>query len=188
MLYGEYFEPSYNHHYSFQSTYHAHSHWRQPVRVGNYVLTCSSFSCRPKDIEPNLDFGIYLSKVWDSYISPIWTSGAYLKSVAEVRGYPAMIVDWPDGSAVSAEMIKRLVNIALSKLRHGKSVDIGCWGGHGRTGTLLACIIARVEHLPAKAAIEAVRQRYCEHAIESKTQEEAVGKYVRIMGVKIRRK
>ncbi|KKK97778.1 hypothetical protein LCGC14_2649320, partial [marine sediment metagenome] len=34
------------------------------------------------------------------------------------------------------------VEICLSKMRQGKWIDLGCNQAHGRTGTLLACLIA----------------------------------------------
>lgn len=158
------------------------------MRVGRYTITCSASPYSRKVTEPYPDFGIYMSKYsWEGAISPFWTSGAYLKAAVRARRYPALVVDWPDGGVIEPRLLKQVVNVALSKLRHGKSLDIGCMAGHGRTGTLLACLVARVEHLSARRAIQEVRQRYCKSAIETKKQEEAVGKYVKIMGVRVRK-
>jgi len=155
-------------------------HWRQRVRVGRTTVTCSSYfgNGNSKTLEPIPDFGIYLSTVWKSKLSPFWTSGAYLKSVARLRAYPALVVDWADVGVVKVNWLRELVEICLCKMRQGKRIDIGCAAGHGRTGTLLACLIAKKEHLSAVRAMSEVYSRYCHHAIETRAQEDLVREYV----------
>ncbi|MDP2727034.1 MAG: hypothetical protein Q8P59_05785 [Dehalococcoidia bacterium] len=170
------------------SDYPAHSfagcrHWRQPVAVGTRQVTCSTFGFAPEK-EPMPDFGVYLDKAWQDRVSPIWTAGSAIKSVAVRRAYPAIVVDWPDMAGRSPELLGQLVAICRSKMRQGLVIDIGCQAGHGRTGTLLACLIARVEHLRADTAIREVRRRYCKHAIEHQAQEKAITEYVKTMGIR----
>jgi protein-tyrosine phosphatase len=168
--------------------YQSCNHWRQTVRVGRYVVTCSSAPYSHDKAEPKPDFGIYLAKSsWESRLSEIWTNGCYLKSVAEKRSYPALVVDWPDFGVIKVELLAQLVNIALSKMRHGKCIDIACMAGHGRTGTLLACLIARVEHIPAWIACDEVHARYCRYAIENPSQGRLIEEYVAKYGVRTRR-
>ena len=69
------------------------------------------------------------------------------------------------------------MSIALRSLRKGRSVEIGCIGAHGRTGTLLAAMLVREEGLSAKQAIAETRLRYCSHAIESQQQEHLIYKF-----------
>lgn len=57
-----------------------------------------------------------------------------------------------------------------AQMKDGALVEIACLGGHGRTGTLLAALLANIEGRGATEAILAVRQRYCEHAIETPAQ------------------
>jgi hypothetical protein len=52
----------------------------------------------------------------------------------------------------------------------GERVEIGCIGGHGRTGTMLACMLVLNGMKPA-AAIKFVHKKYCTEAIESDLQE-----------------
>jgi len=64
-------------------------------------------------------------------------------------------------------------------LRAHKNVLICCTGGHGRTGTILACILGqlRPELVQLNSSINIVdyiRMKYCEHAIENSTQEDFV--------------
>lgn len=153
------------------------NHWRQPVPVGRYTVTCSSIGRELK--EPHPDFGVYLTNLWKEKIGGIiWTNGVTIRRAAHGRAYPAMIVDWTDMGTVPVEQLEDIVEVCLSKMRAGKRIDIACAAGHGRTGTLLACLVARVEHLPAREAIAAVRFRYCPHACETLAQEQLVGRYV----------
>lgn len=150
-------------------------HWRQPVVVGTRLVTCSSHSYQGRlGTERLPDFGMYLDKAWQDRVSAIWTAGSYIKSVAVKRAYPAIIVDWPDMAGRPPELLAQLVDICRSKMRRGLVIDIGCQAGHGRSGVLLACLIARVEHLSGEQAIAEVRKRYCPHAVETPSQEQAV--------------
>lgn len=166
--------------YKTNKGYFTCTHWRQPVRVGRTEVTCSSlgYAFQRSNMEPLPDFGIYLSAIWRDKLSPFWTSGAYLKRVARLRQYPALVIDCPDMGTLKSDLLSELVEICISKMKQGKRIDIGCTAGHGRTGTLLACLIARKEHLTADEAIAQTRRRYCRHAVETRAQEDAVRKYV----------
>lgn len=63
---------------------------------------------------------------------------------------------------------KKLVTWVCNQLHDGKTVHVGCIGGHGRTGTVLSAIVA--EALGEKEAIQWVRKHYCKKAVESKAQ------------------
>jgi protein-tyrosine phosphatase len=58
----------------------------------------------------------------------------------------------------------------LDRARAGRRVEIGCYGGHGRTGTALACL-AVLCGLPPSGAVTWVRSGYCERAVETEAQE-----------------
>lgn len=53
-------------------------------------------------------------------------------------------------------------------LDRGQSVEVGCLGGHGRTGTALAClaVLAGLGEDPVRW----IRARYCQHAVETDEQ------------------
>ena len=158
------------------------THWRNPVQVGRRIVTCSTFNRTKRDdpcFQPG--FGVYLAACWRDRLGSLVTNGSRIKSLADRREYPALFVDWPDMAGRPPELLAQLVDICLCKMRQGLVVDIGCHAGHGRTGTLLACLIARVEHLPAERAIAEVRRRYCRHAVEHQAQEKAIAEYVKIM-------
>jgi protein-tyrosine phosphatase len=58
----------------------------------------------------------------------------------------------------------------LERARGGDRVELGCLGGHGRTGTALACL-AILCGLPPSEAVTWVRESYCASAVESGLQE-----------------
>lgn len=55
------------------------------------------------------------------------------------------------------------------KIREGKKVHVGCIGGHGRTGMVLAALYSAFNP-EAKDIIAKVRATYCEKAVESDSQ------------------
>jgi protein-tyrosine phosphatase len=55
-------------------------------------------------------------------------------------------------------------------------VEVACGGGHGRTGTALACI-AILDGVAAAEAIEYVRARYDQHAVETPWQRRFVARF-----------
>ena len=70
---------------------------------------------------------------------------------------------------------KKLVTWTIEQIKAGKNVHAGCIGGHGRTGTFFAAIVA--EMMGEKDAIEYVRKNYCKKAVESKAQIEFLVKH-----------
>lgn len=150
-------------------------HWREPVKVGEFTIWCSSYYGYDETLEPKPDIGVYLSTLWDSLLGKIWSNRFALKK-AHVP-YPAVIVDWIDRSGLGNGTLTYLVGFVSKHLYAGKQIDIGCHGGHGRTGTLLACLLVKFENLTPEQAIKEVRTRYCKEAIESKSQEKTIQEY-----------
>jgi hypothetical protein len=74
-----------------------------------------------------------------------------------------------DFSAPSnAADFKALINYLEKALNKGGVVHVGCLGGHGRTGLVLAALVAQMTG--RKNAIEWTRKNYCKSAVESKEQ------------------
>jgi hypothetical protein len=96
-------------------------------------------------------FGLYLDRCW----SPPW---------------PLAHVDWPDFGvpARPSDLVTALRDL-LARARRGELVEIGCRGGHGRTGTALACL-AVLTGEPPESAVAWVRSQYCAHAVETDEQ------------------
>jgi hypothetical protein len=100
-------------------------------------------------------FGLYLDERWN----PPWTHSH---------------VDWPDFELPrDTNAFIAALRDALDRARRGERVELGCWGGHGRTGTGLACL-AVLAGTPASEALAWVRENYCEKAVETAAQEQFV--------------
>lgn len=129
-----------------------HRH-RSPLFLpdGTAVVAVSYDDTDPygRDVTPA--FGLYLDPRWQ----PPW---------------PHAHLDWPDFGvpADPAELVDGLEDL-LARARSGDLVEIGCVGGHGRTGTALACLAVLVGHPPADA-VEWVRATYCADAVETDEQ------------------
>jgi len=63
---------------------------------------------------------------------------------------------------------KALLQYIYDCLQEGKKVHIGCLGGHGRTGTIMAALLA--QNYGMKDSIKYIRENYCKKAVESPSQ------------------
>ena len=78
----------------------------------------------------------------------------------------------PDFGGVTCDWQDIVYELA-AEIDFGTIVLCGCTGGHGRTGTLLASLIAVMEpEIPDPIA--AVRKRYCGSAVETIAQGQAI--------------
>jgi len=87
----------------------------------------------------------------------------------------ASFLDWQDYGLPNSEYAA-LVTImdAYKKAKAGLWVEVGCIGGHGRTGTFLACMLV-IDGLTPVEAIAYIKKNYCTKAIENQEQEWFVG-------------
>lgn len=60
----------------------------------------------------------------------------------------------PDGSVTSRHRLAMAVATVVDRLRAGRTVYVHCWGGHGRTGTLLCALLVKAYGLTAEQAKE----------------------------------
>jgi hypothetical protein len=113
------------------------------------VLASGWFERSDGDAAP--DFGLYLDPMWQ----PTW---------------PAAHLDWPDfGVPRDTQLADALIEDVFARARRGERVEVGCIGGHGRTGTVLACM-AVLAGLPASEAVAWVRANYCQRAVQEPSQ------------------
>lgn len=119
---------------------------------GNAVIAVSFDADDPYSRDQPPDYGLYLDRAWQ----PPW---------------PHDLLDWPDfGVPDDTAALTKALTTALDRARAGQRVELGCLGGHGRTGTALACL-AVLTGLGSSEAVAWVRARYCPAAVETPEQE-----------------
>lgn len=117
---------------------------------GSRVRAVSLADRRVDDAERT--YGLYLDARW----APTW---------------PADVVAWPDfGLPQDSQVAARQITDAFLRARRGELVEIGCLGGSGRTGTVLACM-AVLAGVPRAEAVPWVRAAYRQEAVETAEQE-----------------
>jgi protein-tyrosine phosphatase len=98
------------------------------------------------------DFGLYCDAAWQ----PAWL---------------AYTIDWPDfGLPSDPEAAARQIADAWQLATEGANVEVGCLGGLGRTGTVLACM-ATLAGVRRESAVSWVRRHYRREAVETLEQE-----------------
>ena len=96
-------------------------------------------------------FGLYCDAAWQ----PDW---------------PALTIDWPDfGLPAKPETAARQIVETFERAKQGERVEVGCLGGIGRTGTVLACM-AVIAGVRREEAVTWVRQHYRPEAVETSAQ------------------
>jgi hypothetical protein len=123
---------------------------------GSVVYLSGAFDERFRDWSP--DVGFYLDGKWDD----VSTSFSYL-------------IPWQDYGLPLPDMAT-VIRYARSVIEHcdnGETVEIGCLGSHGRTGTFVAVleIVASNGNLSARDAIAKVRAEHCFKCVETEMQE-----------------
>jgi hypothetical protein len=136
-----------------------HRHLSPVVLPDGTRLTAVSFNAvAPYERDHDPDYGLYLDPRWQ----PPWDHGH---------------VEWPDfGVPASAEAVAGELKAVLRRARSGEDIEVGCLGGHGRTGTALACLAVLSGH-PAAGAVAWVRSHYCAKAVETPEQEAFVAAF-----------
>jgi protein-tyrosine phosphatase len=108
-----------------------------------------------REDDPERDFGLYCDERW----APAW---------------PAETIDWPDfGVPRNRDAAAAQIRSAFARAQAGERVEVGCAGGLGRTGTVLASM-AVLAGVQAAEAVQWVRANYDARAVETQEQEEFV--------------
>jgi hypothetical protein len=119
------------------------------------VVTARSLAER-QERDPDRDFGLYMDAAW----RPTWD---------------AHVIEWTDfGVPTNAVQAAQSIVAAFNRAKAGERIEVGCVGGLGRTGTVLACM-AVLAGVPVKGAVRWVRVNYRSGAIERAAQERWVG-------------
>ena len=121
-------------------------------------------------------------------IRPGWTSvgnndagihGAFSAPAGEIIYWP-----WRDMSVPTDNLdaVKKIVALHLLH-KQGRTIEVACFGGHGRTGTLLAVLAALARDWPAVNAVAMLRDFYCRKAVETDEQARWVAKAVQAVRI-----
>jgi protein-tyrosine phosphatase len=133
--------------------FETHRHLSPVVLPDGTQVTAASFDpVAPYSRDCDPDYGLYFDSRWQ----PPWDHDH---------------IDWPDfGVPANTEDVVQALKTVLERARSGQDIEVGCLGGHGRTGTALACL-AVLTGLSALDAVAWVRSRYCAEAVETPEQE-----------------
>lgn len=74
-----------------------------------------------------------------------------------------------DGNVTTDSAMNRLAQDCIERVYNGENMYIHCWGGHGRTGTLVSVMLGRIYNLPYTTAI-----RYCQAFHDSRIYPQGV--------------
>jgi hypothetical protein len=117
---------------------------------GTRLRACGILDRREDD--DRRDFGLYMDERW----RPTW---------------PAEMIEWADLGLPSAPArAAAQIRAAFGRARAGERVEVGCLGGQGRTGTVLACMAVLAGVSPSDA-VAWVRRNYSPGAVETPEQE-----------------
>jgi hypothetical protein len=133
--------------------FEVHLHRSAVALPDGTAITALSFDATNPYVREQLpDYGLYLDDKWQ----PPWAHDH---------------LNWPDfGVPADATPVVAALRSLLERARAGDQVEIGCLGGHGRTGTALACLVVLTGH-PRGEAVAWVRANYCADAVETPEQE-----------------
>jgi hypothetical protein len=85
-------------------------------------------------------------------------------------------VAWPDFRLPADPAAARAAFAEAWRRSATERVEVACMGGLGRTGTTLACV-AVLDGVPAREAVDYVRQHYNPRAVETRRQRRFVARF-----------
>ncbi len=150
-------------------------HTGQPVRVGKHQIWLGGTQHLKAEHLVDADVLLPLTETklnfgqW--YRKPAGKSGTFLKmppldAAVEYNVLAAPLTDFGSVPSNWGEFLKTEV---VPLITSGRRVLAFCEGSHGRTGTLLASLIALMEP-KSKDPIAAARFRHCPHCVETVAQ------------------
>ncbi|MEA3249532.1 MAG: hypothetical protein U9Q03_04200 [Patescibacteria group bacterium] len=134
------------------------------MRVGPYTIYAAGGSQLSEDRADEFDILIPLSDLFGHL---------------EAEDHVVVECHLPDFGGVPEDwreiLEQRIIPLLERCEQTGEKAVCYCHAGHGRTGTLLASLIALLEsEKETPDPIVAVRERHCSHAVETRTQAEGI--------------
>lgn len=157
--------------YSYYSSSHC-NHLGHPVQVGPYTIYAGGSRYLKADKENKALKSMDLVIPLDDEV---------------ILGDPGQRITylfwpWRDQDSPQPKFLVFLENVIIPELKAGKKILVYCTGGHGRTGTFLATLIALLEP-EVEDPVATLRSRYCEEAVESQAQYDYI--FEELKGVKV---
>lgn len=147
---------------------------------GNLILASS----RNGRLADGVDMGLFFDKTWKNIAgkSPVelieGSNGQVGPDLFADNGYatpPFIMLDWKDMDPPPRVAFDYAKWAHERITEHAETIQVGCIGGHGRTGTFAAMVmIVSDMNRSAMDAIDWVHDKYCVDAIESARQEDAI--------------
>lgn len=107
--------------------------------------------------------------------------GVYLDAAWFPADCYAYALGWQDFGlpTVPEHVVARIGQAVLNHAEYGETIEIGCLGAHGRTGSFLALLVLLDTECEYgyKRAISYVRDNHCKEAIETKSQETYIRRF-----------
>ena len=130
---------------------------------GAMVLAHGRLDLVPVDRPGEPEFALYLDERWRD--DPVVT-------------WPHAVVDWPDFGVPTDEagLFASIVDLH-ARAQAGVMVEIACYGGIGRTGTVHGCLTVVAGIQSADDAVAWVREQYHPSAVETPEQREMVARF-----------
>lgn len=130
-------------------------HYQDPVILPDGTTVYASSQHSDRQTDPIPDLGIYLDGSWRP------------DTIAFHVGCPDYGIPTP-----APWQVLHIAREGIRVAQSGQRVEIGCIGGHGRTGLMLAIMVLLTSKKPnGRRAVSYVRKHYCNRAVESKVQE-----------------
>lgn len=157
------------------------AHYQQPFDLGDGdVIWASAWADHPRkwagaktpDSSMKMDVGVYLDDSWSAVARHLATPGLDIPGLD--NGPAVVLFQWPDYNVPRS--MREFVGLAtwtLEQIQAKRMVETGCFASHGRTGTMLACLLV-LKGMEATAAIAQVRREHCDSAVEVASQVEWV--------------
>ncbi len=143
------------------------SYWVIPARL---LAGCYPGSKDPAETEKNmkalLESGIRSiinlmePDETDHSEKPFKSYDGIFKNLAKEMG---LDISWtrvpiPDLNVPSPETMRQILDLIDASLNDGKPVYIHCWGGRGRTGTVVGCYLVRNEGMSGEDALQKIKR------------------------------
>lgn len=129
------------------------SHALDPIQLKDVVIYASKNRRHTPDTTP--DLGVYAYSGWNPDSA-------------------AIFIPWTDFGlpTIPYTTVGRMLRQAFDAAKAGQTVEFGCMGGHGRTGTMLACMAILADPtMTGPEAVKYVRSAHCTKAVETSSQE-----------------